>query len=482
MRTPIEWLGSRLVRTVPRPVRRRAAHAADKVFPGHGSFLLGEIAMFSFFVLVASGVYLALFYEASGEAVVYDGSYEPMRGVTVSAAYASVMDITFDRPFGAVIRQTHHWAALVFIAAITLHAARVFFTGAFRSPRRLNWMIGLTMLVLALTAGFFGLALPHDLQGGTSSRIGHSFAVSIPVIGPGVADVAFGGDFDEPGMLHRFWILHVFVLPILIALHLVGHLALVWLQTHTQFGAGRRTERNVVGTSGWPGYAVKTAGLALVVTGVLLAMGAMLQIAPIWLYGPFDAAAATVPAQPDWYLGWVEGALRILPPMNLLILGWEIPSPFFTGVLLPLAVFAVLYAWPALEARLTGERGPHHIAERPRDRPVRTALGAAGLTFLGVLLLAGSHDLQALLVRVPIERVTDVYRILLVVAPPIVGFSVHRICHALVRSELEGRGQPDHVVVEADPPTERIGSGAISASVAPAARSTGRYLTREDSP
>lgn len=450
MRTPLEWMGHRLARMVPRPVRRPVRRAGEKVFPGHGSFLLGEIAMFSFFVLVATGIYLALFYEASGETVVYQGSYEPLQGVPVSAAFASVMDITFDRPFGAVVRQTHHWAALVFIAAIALHAARVFFTGAFRRPRRLNWMVGVTMLALALTAGFFGLALPHDLLGGTGSRIGHSFAVSIPVIGPGLADLVVGGDFDNPGMLHRFWVLHVIVLPIVIVAHLIGHLALVWLQTHTQFRGGRRTERNVVGSSGWPGYAIKTASLALIVTGVLVLMGATLQIAPIWLYGPYDPASATVPAQPDWYLGWVEGALRILPPMNMTILRWEIPSPFFTGVLLPLAVFAILYAWPMAEARLTGDRGHHHLAERPRDRPVRTALGAGGITFLGVLLLAGSHDLQALLLRVPVEEVTDVYRIVLVTAPLVVGVLVHATCRALVRSEVEGRGQPDHVVAELD--------------------------------
>lgn len=415
--------------------------ARAKVFPGHGAFLLGELAMVSFGVLVITGIYLAVFYEASGEVVVYEGSYEPLQGVEVPAAYASVMDITYDRPFGAVIRHTHHWAALVFVAAIVLHAARVFFTGAFRRPRRLNWMFGVTLMLLAMTAGFFGLALPHDLLGGTGARIGHSVAVSVPLIGPGLADLVFAGDFDNPQMLHRFWLFHVIVLPIAIAGLVGAHLALVWLQTHTHFGEGRRSERNVVGSAAWPGYAMSAMGLSLIVVGTLVLMGAVFQIAPIWLYGPFDPAAATVPAQPDWYLGWVEGAMRILPSLDVGVFGWEIPSPFFTGAALPGAVFALLYAWPLLEARVTGDHAEHHVAERPRDRPGRTALGAAGLTALTVFLMAGSHDLQALIVRVPIEEVTRLYRILLVVAPLVVGAVTFHVCRALVLSERSRSGQ-----------------------------------------
>lgn len=418
-------------------IATRVQAASRKVFPGHPSFLLGELAMFSFVVLVLTGIYLAVFYDASAAPVVYEGSYDPLVGVEVSRAYASVMDITFDRPAGAVVRQTHHWAALVFVASIALHAARVFFTGAFRRPRRLNWTIGVTMLGLALATGFFGLALPHDLLGGTGSRIGHAFAVSIPIIGPGVASLLFAGEFGNPGMLHTFWLLHVIVLPLLIGGLLAAHLALVWFQTHTQPGGGPRTERNVVGNAAWPGYAFKATGLFFLVAGTLLVMGAVLQIAPIWLYGPFDPAAATVPAQPDWYLGWVEGALRILPALDVTLMGREIPSPFFSGVLLAMVVFAVLYAWPFLEAHLTGDHDVHHLLDRPRDRPVRTAFGAAGLAALGVLLLAGSHDLQALMVAVPVDQVTTFYRWALLTVPPLAGWITYSTCTALVRTERE---------------------------------------------
>lgn len=460
MRTPFQWLGHRVSRLVPAPLRR----ATKKVFPGHPSFLLGELALLSFVVLVLTGVYLAIFYDASAETVVYDGSYEALVGVEMSRAYASVLDITFERPFGAVIRQTHHWAALVFVAAIVLHAARVFFTGAFRRPRRLNWVIGVTLMGLAMAAGFFGLALPHDLLGGTGARIGHAFAVSIPVIGPGVAELLFAGEFGNPGMLHRLWLLHVVVLPLLIGAHIAGHLALVWLQSHSQFRGGRRTEGNVIGTRVWPGHALTMLGISLIVFGALVAMGALLEIAPIWLYGPFDPAAATVPAQPDWYLGWVEGALRIVPGVDVVAFGREIPSPFFTGVALPLGVFAVLYAWPYLEARVTGDDERHHLLDRPRDRPVRTALGVAGLTGLTVLLMAGSHDLQALLLRVPIDSLTTAYRILAVVAPVIAGVAAYATCRSLVRSEIEMVGQPDATVAEHESTERELAESASTAS------------------
>jgi ubiquinol-cytochrome c reductase cytochrome b subunit len=431
-------LVDRAVRALPAGVRAAPA----KVFPPHGAFLLGEVAMFSFFVLVATGIYLALFYEASGEVIEYSGAYAPLAGVPVSGAYESVMEITFSRPGGAVVRQTHHWASLVFVAAIALHAARIFFTGAFRRPRRMNWMVGVTLLGTAMASGFFGLALPHDLLGATGARIGHAFAVSIPLIGPGVADLVFGGEFGNPDMLHRFWLLHVIVLPVVIGGLLATHLALVWVQTHTQFPGRRHREDNVVGARAVPGYALKTAGLFAVVAGVLLAMGALLQIAPIWLYGPFDPAAATVPAQPDWYLGWVEGALRILPPLDVELLGWEIPSPFFSGFLLSVVVMAVVFLWPLIEERATGDHDDHHLLDRPREHPVRTAVGAGGLGFLVVLLMAGSHDLQGLLMRVPVDTMTLVYRVLLLIVPPAVGGVTWAACRSLVEGERTGRGQP----------------------------------------
>lgn len=407
----------------------------EKPFPPHWSFLFGELSMFSFGMLVLTGLYLVFFYDASAEPVRYSGSYAALQGVEVSRAFHSVMDIVFENRLGWVIRQTHHWSAVVFAALIAVHAARVFFTGAFRRPRRLNWMVGLTLLALTLTTGFFGLVLPHDLLAGSSARIGHAMAVSVPLVGPGVAELLFAGPFGNPDMLHRAWVLHVLILPALLVGLLLTHLALVWFQTHTQYRKTTSGEGVVEGSPAWPAYTVKTTGLAIVVAGVLLAVGALVEIGPLWIYGPFDAASATVPAQPDWYVAWVEGALRIFPPLAVTIGDYLIPSPFIVGVTLPLVVFGALLAWPFAEERLTGDRNVHHLLDRPRYRPVRTSLGVTGLTGLGLLVAAASQDLQAFLFEVPLLAMTIAYRVAVLVVPPVAGVITYFVCRALSREE-----------------------------------------------
>jgi ubiquinol-cytochrome c reductase cytochrome b subunit len=397
--------------------------AKKKVFPDHWSFLLGEVAMYSLVVLIVTGLFLTLFFDASGSRVVYQGSYEPLQGAEMSRAYRSVLDISFEQRAGLLMRQSHHWAALVFTAAIVIHAARLFFTGAFRRPRRMNWEIGITLLVLALANGFFGVSLTDDLLSGTGLRIGYSFVLSIPVIGPAASTLLFGGEFPAPNVLPRLWWLHVVILPLAILGLFTAHMALVWRQTHTQFRDRRAKEDNVVGESLWPAYAARSAALFCMVGAVLAGLGGLVQIAPVWLYGPFEATSATVPAQPDWYLGWVEGALRILPPLDLQLGSFHVPSQFFVGIALPLAAFGVLYAWPFLEAMATGDHEPH--------RPVRTALGAAALAFLTVLVFAGSHDLQGLLLGISVDTMTGAYRVLAVVVPPPVGLLTWHICHDL---------------------------------------------------
>ena len=160
---------------------RFARTSLDKVFPDHWSFLLGEVAFYSFIVLVATGVFLTFFFEPSQREVIYHGSYRPLQGVPMSAAFQSTVRLSFDVRAGLVIRQMHHWAALVFLAAIVTHLGRIFFTGAFRRPRELNWIVGVTMLLLALGNGFTGYSLPDDLLSGTGLRIAYSVVLSIPV-------------------------------------------------------------------------------------------------------------------------------------------------------------------------------------------------------------------------------------------------------------------------------------------------------------
>jgi ubiquinol-cytochrome c reductase cytochrome b subunit len=408
--------------------------ALNKVFPDHWSFLLGEIALYCFVVLVLTGTFLTFFFDASTSESVYRGAYEPLDGVVVTDAYRSVVELSFDVRAGLVMRQIHHWAALVFIAAIVTHLCRIFFTGAFRRPREINWMIGVTLLVLAIFNGFTGYSLPDDLLSGTGLRIAYSIALSVPLVGTWMAFLIFGGEFPAEEIIGRLLVTHIMIVPALIIVLLTAHLAIVWRQKHTQFAEAGRTETNVVGSKLWPTYMAKSVGLFFSVFAVLCLLGGLVQINPVWLYGPFEPQQVASPAQPDWYLGWVEGALRMFPPWELRALGYEIPNPFFPAVLMPGLTFAALYAWPLLEARLTGDHEPHNLLDRARDHPMRTALGAATLAFYFVMFAAASNDLMATWFDASVLTVTTVFRVLLLVVPPLVGYVVHRLMAALARS------------------------------------------------
>ena len=428
LRRLLRWLDDRL------DASSFTKHALDKVFPDHWSFMLGEIALYSFVVLVLTGTFLIFFFEASPSRSVYEGSYQPLRGVEVSDAYRSVLELSFDVRAGLVMRQTHHWAALVFVAAIVVHLARVFFTGAFRRPREINWIIGVTMLVLAIFNGFSGYSLLDDILSGTSLRIAYSITLSVPVVGTWLAFLIFGGEFPAEQILGRLYALHILLVPVALGVLIAVHLALIWHQTHTQFAEQGRTEGNVVGSRLWPTYATKSVGLFFLVFAVLLALGGLAQINPVWLYGPFSPSQVTSPAQPDWYLGWVEGALRLFPPWEIRALGYEIPNPFYPAVLLPGLTFLFLYAWPFLEARFTGDYAVHHLLDRPRDRPVRTALGMTTLAFYVVLHLAASNDLIAKRFGLDVNRVTLFFQVALLVLPPLVGYATYRLMRGLARS------------------------------------------------
>jgi ubiquinol-cytochrome c reductase cytochrome b subunit len=428
LRRLLRWLDDRL------DASSFTKHALDKVFPDHWSFMLGEIALYSFVVLVLTGTFLIFFFEASPSRSVYEGSYQPLRGVEVSDAYRSVLELSFDVRAGLVMRQTHHWAALVFVAAIVVHLARIFFTGAFRRPREINWIIGVTMLVLAIFNGFSGYSLLDDILSGTSLRIAYSITLSVPVVGTWLAFLIFGGEFPAEQILGRLYALHILLLPVALGALITLHLALIWHQTHTQFPEKGRTENNMVGSRLWPTYATKSVGLFFVVFAVLLALGGLAQINPVWLYGPYSPSQVTSPAQPDWYLGWVEGALRLFPPWEIRALGYEIPNPFYPAVLLPGLTFLFLYAWPFLEARFTGDYAVHHLLDRPRDRPVRTALGMTTLAFYLVLHLAASSDLIAKRFGLDVNGVTVFFQVALLLLPPLVGYATYRLMRGLVRS------------------------------------------------
>ena len=412
-----------------------AEEALNKVFPDHWAFLLGEIAMYCFIVLVATGVFLTFFFDASTAKTVYSGHYAPLNGSDVSSAYGSVVRLSFDIRMGLVIRQIHHWAAVVFIAAIVAHLCRVFFSGAFRKPRELNWIIGVTMLILAIFNGFAGYSLPDDLLSGTGLRIAFSIAESIPLVGTWMAFLLFGGEYPSHRIIGRLFALHTIIIPALLAGLITVHLAIVWRQKHTQFPGDGHTEDTVAGPKLWPTYAMKSVGLFFAVAAVLCLLGGLFQINPIWLYGPYHVAQVSSPAQPDWYMGWLEGALRLMPPWEIRAFGFEIPNPFFPAVALAGLTFLGLYAWPFLEAWFTGDRAEHHLLGRLRDHPFRTALGAATLSFYSVLFFAASNDLVAKWLKVRVTVITNVFRAAVFVVPALVFVVTHRLLRALARSD-----------------------------------------------
>lgn len=414
---------------------RFAGSVLDKVFPTHWSFLLGEIILYSFVVLIGTGVYLTLFFNASGEKVPYQGSYEPLQGTEVTQAYQSVMDISLEVRGGLLIRQMHHWAALLFVAAILAHLCRVYFTGAFRRPREFNWVIGVTLFVLALAMGFTGYSMPGDLLSGLGLRIAYSIAQSIPLVGTWLTFLVFGGEWPVEGFVTRLYPLHILVIPLLLLGMISAHLAILWRQKHTDFAGQGRTESNIAGERLFPGYAVRSLATFSGVVGVVALLGGLAQINPVWLYGPYDPAAASSGSQPDWYIGFLEGALRLMPPWEIRAFGHTVPNPFFPGVILPGIMFTLLYAVPYLHRRVTGDRAEHHVLDRPRDAPWRTAIGIAAITFYLVLMIAGAQDVFAAELGIAVGRMRLILQVLLIIGPAAAGWLALSACRALRKAD-----------------------------------------------
>ncbi|MER7810009.1 ubiquinol-cytochrome c reductase cytochrome b subunit [Streptomyces sp900116325] len=414
------------------PVSELAKQLVRKAFPDHWSFLLGEIALYSFVVLLLTGVYLTLFFDPSMTESVYTGSYAPLQGVRMTQAYTTTLAISFDVRGGLLIRQIHHWAALVFVAAISVHLLRIFFTGAFRKPREANWIVGVTLFVLALLEGFAGYSLPDDLLSGTGLRTAATIVGSIPVVGTYVEMFVFGGQFPGNDVIPRLYAVHILLVPGLIVALITAHLVLVAYLKHTHWAGQGRTNKNAVGSPAFPQFTAKTTGFFLMLFGVLALLGGLAQINPVWNYGPYRADQVSGDAQPDWYVGFLEGALRLMPPWETDIAGHTVMwNVFIPTLVLPGVVFTLLFLYPFFERWVTGDRGEHHLCDRPRNRPTRTGLGVAAIVFYAVLLVAGGNDVVAFSFRVSIEVMTWILRIALVVAPLLAFALTKRLCLAL---------------------------------------------------
>ena len=408
----------------------------NKVFPTHWSFMLGEMALYSFIILLLTGIYLALFFDPSITKVIYDGTYAPLNGVEMSSAYASALDLSFEVRGGLFIRQMHHWAALLFMMSMVAHMLRIFFTGAFRRPREANWIIGCTLILLGMIEGFLGYSLPDDLLSGVGLRIMSAIILTIPVIGTWLHWAIFDGDFPSDLMLDRFYILHVLVIPGIILALIAAHVLIVWFQKHTQFPGPGRAENNVVGVRIMPVFATKAIGMGLMVAGVLALMSGLLTINAIWLLGPYNPSQVSAGSQPDIYMLWTDGLARVMPAWELYLGKYTIPGAFWVVVVAMIMVI-LLIAYPFIEKKMTGDDAHHNLLQRPRDVPVRSGLGAMAISFFVLVTISGGNDHVAHFFQISLNAMTWVGRIGLIVVPPIAYFLTYKICVGLQRSDRE---------------------------------------------
>jgi ubiquinol-cytochrome c reductase cytochrome b subunit len=409
-----------------------------KVFPDHWSFMLGEVVMYSFVILLLSGTFLTFWFDPSMREVEYDGSYQPLSGLKMSAAYASTLHISFDVRGGLLMRQIHHWAALIFMAAMVAHLMRVFFTGAFRKPREMNWVIGVGLLTLGIVEGFLGYSLPDDLLSGTGIRIAEAIIQALPVVGSYLAYFVFGGAFPGEVFIPRIYTVHVLLLPGIFLALITAHLMLVWYQKHTQYPGPGRTEKNVVGYPLLPVYMAKAGGFFFIVFGVTAFLGAVASINPVWLFGPYTPGQISAGSQPDWYMGWLDGLVRMAPPIETHAFGhtisWNILIP---GLIIPGIMFTGMALYPFIESWMTGDKREHHLLDRPRNNPNRTAIGAMALTFTLVALINGGNDLIATHFHLSINQIMWGTRIGIIVLPPLAFVITKRICISLQRADRE---------------------------------------------
>ncbi len=437
---PIEQVGGATAKYVDQRLgsNKFLGRNLAKVFPDHWSFMLGEIVLYSFIVVLLTGTYLTLFFNPSMVEVIYNGSYVPLKGVQMSEAYASTLNISFEVRGGLLIRQMHHWSALIFVAAMAVHMFRVFFTGAFRKPRELNWIIGVGLTALALGAGFTGYSLPDDLLSGTGLQIIRGILQAIPVVGTWATFLVFGGEFPGTDIIPRLYSAHILLIPGIILALVTVHLMMVWTQKHTQFPGPGRTNNNVVGYPLLPVYMAKAGGFFFIVFGIIALIGGLVTINPIWIFGPYTPDQVSAGSQPDWYIGWLDGAMRLMPNWENVIAGFTISwNVFIPSVVIPGILFTGLALYPFLEAWATGDKREHHLLERPRNAPVRTGIGVAAILFYGLLWIGGGNDIIATTFDLSINAITRTLQVMLIAGPPIAFVITKRLCLGLQRRDRD---------------------------------------------
>jgi ubiquinol-cytochrome c reductase cytochrome b subunit len=419
-------------------IRKDARKTANKVFPSNWSFLLGEVAVFSLVILVLTGTFLTFFYRPNVEMITYTGSNPVFNGRTLPAAFESIVRLSSDVNGGLLFRRLHRGASHLFIATVVLHMLRVMLTGAFRKPRELNYFVGIGLLTLAFGAGFTGYSLPYDSLAGTGIRIAYTELLSLPLIGDRVAFWIFGGAFPTGDVIPRFFVLHVMVLPATIIGAISLHLFMVYRQKHTQFPRlGVDGHNLVLGKPLWPLQVAESTTLFLWTGGLLAAAAVLIPWSDVSLLGPYVPGEVGNNAQPDWFLFWLEGALRIFPPLEFTIPpGIVISGPFVAGVVLPGLIFTFLALYPFLEKRVYGLEGEWHVLQNPLEIPLRAGVMLGVFSGLLILSAAATNDILSRMLGVPIEVITWISRIAVLVVPVLLGVWIAR--HS--RKRLRRRG------------------------------------------
>ncbi|ELZ32547.1 menaquinol-cytochrome c reductase cytochrome b subunit precursor [Halogeometricum pallidum JCM 14848] len=427
-----------------------------KAFPAEDSFLLGEVALFCFVVLALTGMFLGMFFEPSTSDVEYEGSVAAFQGQEVPEAFASVLHITYDIPFGMFIRRMHHWAAHLFVASIGLHMLRVFFTGAYRNPREANWVVGTGLAGLAMGAAYTGYALPFDEFAATATGIGYNLATSVPFAGDVLGKVVFGGEFPSSATIPRLYFLHVLVIPVAIAGLLAIHMAILVRQKHTEAprdddvvgpspprsnrvtdgdavgdgGAAGTVDRDddsvVVGLPAFPNQAAVSVVVFFLTLATLAVLGGFLPVHNIAEYGPNNPAGTPELIMPDWFLMWVYGFLKLLPSwmsFTVPVAGVHVSTEFIGGIVLPTLVFGAVAVWPFVDYRAD----PVHFTANPLDRPRQTAVGVAAIQFIMIASIAGMNNLLSRALGVETGVVNPVLTAALVAVPAVSGYLTYRL-------------------------------------------------------
>lgn len=403
-------------------LRRPSQQTLTKVFPHHWSFLFGEVALFSFVILVLTGIFLTMFYSPSVDSVTYTGGHEVYRGRELPAAFESIVRMSHDVPGGLLFRRLHRGAAYLFTGAVVLHTMRILLTGAFRRPREINYHVGLILLLIGLGLLGTGQGLPYDIVEGSALRIGYSFVLAIPFIGEQVAFWVFGGDFFGDA-IPRFYVLHVLILPLAFTGVVTAHLLILVRQRHTQFPhRGIDSDRFVVGRPLWPSQFVTSTSLLLGMAGVLAVFAVLVPWSDFAMLGPSQPGISSSTNHPDWWLSWLEGVLIVYPAWEWFPIPGVVISPsFVAGFLVPLIVFATLFAYPFIDRRLAPYDGEVHVLDHPWEVPARAGIVLAGLAFIIALTLASYADLLSMWLGVRAESLVMFFQIV-VPAAPVVAF------------------------------------------------------------